>query len=214
LTGVVHRLLAGTAGGVPASPTVSGVTGWIRRIALVSGALVVLATSACTGDSPGPVEPPRPQTSGSGTSSGAAPPTNASPSGTVEEQILAQYRRFWTESLPAAHDASPQDRKAILATTVMEPALSFIVDGIAEMDRAGEKGYGYPIPVRETIKRHGSTALTTGCLDSSHAGTADARSGRILTKGPDSEAVLVTLKRSADGIWRVYETGFPEDSRC
>jgi hypothetical protein len=186
------------------------VTGWFRRIVAVAGAVVVLGVAGCSGHERGPVDPPVPPTAPT-TASGAP---SVSPTGTVEEQILAQYRRFWTETLPAAQAAPVERRKAILAEAAMEPALSFLLDGILELDRSGERAYGHLIPAGETVKRLRGTALVTGCLDSSHAGTIDAESGRVLAKGPGREQVLVTLKVGSDSAWRVYQTGFPDGRRC
>jgi hypothetical protein len=132
----------------------------------------------------------------------------------VEEQILAQYRRFWTQSLPAAEAAPADGRRALLAPVAMEPALSYFVAGIAELDRLQQRAYGSAIPVKETLKRRGDTVLVTGCLDSSGAGKVDAKSGKVLTKGPEREKVLVTLMRGKDRVWRFYQTGFPEDYQC
>jgi hypothetical protein len=185
---------------------VCGVTGWFRRIAVVAGAFVVLVAGGCSGDGKGPVEPPPPST--------ARVTPSAPPTGTAEEQILAQYRRFWTETLPAAQAAPVERRSGILAETVMEPALSFLVEGIRKDHSADEKPYGHAVPIGETLKRRHDLALVTGCLDSSHSGKADAQSGKVLTKGPSRELVLVTLKLGADLIWRVYETGFPDTGRC
>jgi hypothetical protein len=192
---------------------VCGVTGSFRRILVVAGAVVVLGASGCTGGSgKGPVDPPVLSPTPSSPAASIAP--TGSPTGTVEEQILAQYRRFWTDVLPTAEAAAPSQRKSILATVAMEPALSFFVDGIAELDRAGQRGYGHAVPVTETLKRRGGTALVTGCLDGSQAGRRDGASGRILTRGAKSEVVLVTLKVGDDKLWRIYQTGFPETAKC
>jgi hypothetical protein len=180
---------------------VCGVTGWFRRIVAVAGAVVVLGVAGCSGNQKGPVDPPVP-----------SPTVRAT--GTLEEQILGQYRRFWTESLPAAEAADPTQRKEILAPVVMEPALSFLVEGIRQLDGTGQKLYGHAVPIGETVKRGRGIALVTGCLDSSHAGKKDANSGRILTRGSDREFALVTLKVGSDSVWRVYQTGLPEGRRC
>jgi hypothetical protein len=188
---------------------VCGVTGWFRRNVVVAGAVLVLGASGCTGDSgKGPVDPPLPP------STPASPVPSVSPTGTAEDQILAQYRRFWTETLPAAQSAPPEARRSILAAAAMEPALRSLLDGIRDLDRTGEKAYGHLVPVGETLKRRRDIALVTGCLDSSEAGTTDAKSGRVVSRGPGREAVLVTLKAGEDSVWRVYQTGFPKDQRC
>jgi hypothetical protein len=138
-----------------------------------------------------------------------------SPTGTVEEQILGQYRRFWTEALPAAQAASDdRGRSQILAPVAMEPALTLLIRGMAKLDREGQRAYGHDVPLRESVERQGSTALVTGCLDSSRTGVADRATGERLTVGVPTNPVLVTLKRGADGLWRVFGTKFPGGHRC
>jgi hypothetical protein len=134
--------------------------------------------------------------------------------GTAQEQILARYRAFWTEVLPAAAAAEPADRRDVLADAMAEPALSATLAWIVTLDRAGQKVYGHAVPVAQLVERKGDTALAKGCLDSSRVGKADAETGKVLSRGLGREAVLVTMKRDADGVWRVYGTYFPKDPRC
>ena len=184
-----------------------GVTGWFRRIVLIAGAVVVLGVTGCSGDGTGPVDPPVPTT--------ATVTPSASPTGTAEEQILAQYRRFWTETLPAAQAASgDRERTRILAPVVMEPALRLLIGGMAKLDRQGQQAYGQDVPIREVVERQGGTALVTGCLDSSQTGVADRATGERLTVGVPTNPVLVTLKRGDDAVWRVFGTRFPGGRRC
>jgi hypothetical protein len=193
-------------------PKVCGVSGWLRRMAVFAGTAVVLGAAACSGGDPGPVPPPVPPAS---TGSGATSSPQVSPTGTVEEQIIAQYRRFWLEALPAAQAAPPDRRKAILAPVATEPALSFFVAGIYhDEEEMGQKTYGHFIPLTETVKRRGGVALVTGCIDTSKAGKKDATTGRILTRGSGREAMLATLLRGSDSVWRISETGFPKETRC
>jgi hypothetical protein len=96
----------------------------------------------------------------------------------------------------------------------MEPALSLLVEGMAELDSKNRRAYGHDIPLRETVDREAGTALVTGCLDSSAAGVADARTGQKLTVGVPTNPVFVTLKRDRDQIWRVFGTMFPGGTKC
>jgi hypothetical protein len=171
------------------------------------GALVLLALTAC-GGSPSSAPSPVP-------SATAEPqPAQVSSGDTAEEQIVARYREFWTEVLPAAAAAEPAARRESLADTLMEPALSTTLAWLVKLDRAGQEVYGHAVPVAELVEHKGDTALVKGCLDSSRVGKADAETGKVLSRGLDREAVLVTMKRDGGAEWRVYGTYFPRDPRC
>jgi hypothetical protein len=171
---------------------VCGVSGWLRRLVLVSGALAVLAVPAC----------------------GGGPEPEPESSATVEKQVLGQYRTLWTETLPAAMAATPGKRKAILATTLTDPELSRAVQRLAALDEKGQESYGGDVPLRQTVELKGDTAVVTGCLDSSRSGLADSETGRKLTKGVETNPVSVTFRRGSDGVWRVSQTRFPGTRSC
>jgi hypothetical protein len=170
---------------------VCGVSGWFRRLILISGALLVLAVPACGGGEPAPEKSP-----------------------TTEEQVLAQYRKLWTETLPAATTAAADERKAILAATLADPELTHALGRLAAMDENGQTSYGTDVPLRQTVTLQGEKAVVTGCLDSSQTGLADRETGRKLTKGVATNPVSLTFERGSDGVWRVAQTRFPGTRRC
>jgi hypothetical protein len=160
-------------------------------LVLVSGVLAVLALTGCGGKSETPT-----------------------PTAAADDQVLLQYRRLWTETLPAATIAPTGTRRDILARTMTDPALNDAIGRIAKMDEAGQTSYGVTIPLRQSVKLDGKSAVVTGCLDSSKSGVADAKSGRKLTVGVPTSPVAVTFKQGADGVWRVSETKFPTSQKC
>jgi len=141
-------------------------------------------------------------------------PSSVTPTGTVEEQILAQYRKFWTEALPAASAAPAAQRRAILSPVAGEPALSRLLGVMSKLDAEGKRAYGRMISLQPTVQRGGAVALVRSCFDSSGSGELDIKTGRKLTVGPKRELILTTLKRSPDGSWRVTSIGQPKDSSC
>ncbi|HEY0485321.1 MAG TPA: hypothetical protein VGD72_03615 [Mycobacteriales bacterium] len=179
-----------------------------QRVAAVVGTLALLGLPAC-GGSPTPTPTPARRIP-----TGEPSPSRVAADDTVEKRILARYRALWTDVLPAAAAAPPADRRRILAAAMTEPALSATLAWILALDRAGQRVYGHALPVAELVQQEGGAALVRGCLDSSRVGKADARTGNVLSRGLAREAVLVTLKRDADGVWRVYGTYFPKDPRC
>ena len=161
---------------------------------LVVGALAVLVVPAC--------------------SSGGKPAAEPSTSPPAEAQILGQYRKLWTETLPAATAAEANARKKILAATLTEPALSRALAGLATLERNGQTQYGNDVPLRQSVRRTGKSAKVTGCLDSSGAGAVDRRTGRKVNKGPATNPVTVTFVQGSDGVWRASKTEFGNTESC
>ncbi|HEY0357970.1 MAG TPA: hypothetical protein VGD11_05280 [Mycobacteriales bacterium] len=161
---------------------------------LVPVALALLATSAC--------------------SSGAKPAAEPTKSVSAEDQILGQYRRLWTETLPQATAADAKARKQILAVTLAEPALSRALTGLKTLDENGRTQYGKDVPLSQSVRRTGNTAVVSGCLDSSKAGAVDRATGRKINRGPATNPVTVTLTKGPDGVWRVSNTVFGNSKKC
>jgi hypothetical protein len=159
----------------------------------VPAALALLAASACGGGQP------------------AAEPTKPVP---AEEQILGQYRRLWIETLPQATAADEKSRKAILAATLTEPALSRALAGLTTLDRNGRTQYGHDVPLRQSVRRTGNNAVVIGCLDSSQAGAVDRATGRKINRGPATNPVTVTFAEGPDGVWRVSNTEYGNTKKC
>jgi hypothetical protein len=187
---------------------VCGVAGWFGRIVVVAGAVVVLGASGCTTDGKGPVDPPAPS------SSAASVTPTSSPSGTVEEQILAQYRRFWTETLPALFAARVEDRTALLRPVVTDPLLPALLRTAGDLDRKGQQATGFPILITQSVSRRGSEAIVVGCMDSSKASVKDRATGQEITRGRPRDPTEAFFKVGNDGVWRVYSLNERKGSRC
>jgi hypothetical protein len=162
---------------------------------LVLGALALAVLPACGGSEP-PAEP------------------SASKSASAEDQILGQYRKLWTETLPAATAADADARQAILAATLTEPALTRALAGLARLDQNGQTQYGHDVPLRQTVRRAGRNAVVTGCLDSSKAGAVDRKTGRKVNRGSATNPVTVTFVQDPDGVWRASTTTFANTKTC
>jgi hypothetical protein len=178
--------------------------------------VIVLAVAACLVASCDEEErygepPPLP-------SSRPPSPTHASPSGTAaktdEQQILAQYHRFWTDALPRAYAATAPQRRAILAPVTTDPELGVLLRNMSIQDAGGERGYGTQLPLKQSLERSGALSLVRGCLNSRNAGVLRAATGKKLTRGPERNPVLVNLKKSADSSWRVSFVKYPGGSQC
>jgi hypothetical protein len=179
-----------------------------------AGTLGALGLTSCSNDDERPGRLPTETTPGRVGTSPAHTTPSATPSLTDEQQIIAQYRRFWLQALPAGAAAAPARRRAIFAPVVTEPELGVLMNNFAYFDGRGEKAYGVNTPLRQSVVMSGSTALVTGCLDSHNAGRLNAGSRKKLTKGVDRNPVRANLKKGADSIWRVSTVIFTGGTEC
>jgi len=67
--------------------------------------------------------------------------------------------------------------------------------------------------VRKIVLTGSGRATVTDCQDASHAGQADARTGKPRSVGVARTWVDATLVLGGDGVWRVSEINYP-GSRC
>ena len=186
-----------------------GVIAWSRRG--VAGILVALALSGCGDDPPGPVLPPLPPSASPSTSSSSASPS-VRPTGTAEQQILAQYRRFWREMYTGVEAVRSGDRDAFLRPVVAEPLLSELLRVAREDEHKGVRLHGKPRILDPTLTRQGGEAVVSDCVDFTDV--------VLVGKSPPSEAapqrkVIDThLRRAADGVWRVNSLNDVKDYQC
>ncbi|EXG79592.1 hypothetical protein CryarDRAFT_0633 [Cryptosporangium arvum DSM 44712] len=175
----------------------------------VAAAGVVVALSACAGgESYGSLPPPGPS---------SAPPASCGAdegAGACGEAVVAQYRRFWGEVLPAAAAAAPARRRAVLAPVTAEPELTHLVRSLALLDEKRQRNYGTDVVLEQTVRVDGPGAVVEGCLDSSRSGVADAVSGKALTRGVPRNPVRADLVREADRVWRVTAITYPPGATC
>jgi hypothetical protein len=180
----------------------------------VAGAVVVLALSACGDDRPGPVLPPVPSSGSASATASPAPSPSVRPTGTAEEQILGQYRRFWTEALPSALAAPEPERRDILRTVVAEPLLAELLRVARLFDVKNEVANGIPVLIHQTVSREAREAVVVGCVDMSTAVRTDRQTGKITYRGKPRDPTHAYFTVGSDGVWRVYSLDEPEGSRC
>jgi hypothetical protein len=190
---------------------VSVMNSGLRVGAVLATVFALVVVAACTGDGERYGELPTPEPSASKKSSLSPSP---SPSLSDEQQIIAQYKRFWTEVLPKAYAARRSERQAILQPVVVDPALTKLLRNMAAQDADGKRAYGADIPLRQNVEVVKELSLVRGCLDSSKSGLMEAQSGKKLNRGPAQNPVLVNLMHSLDGSWRVSFVKFPGGSKC
>lgn len=184
------------------------IDGAVRVAACLATGLAILVATACSGSSNKIAQPLQ---SGSSAAPSSPDPSAAGP---PSQQVLAQYRAFWSV-LPAASAAPAGERQAMLAPYAADPELTSVLQGMREADHQGTVFYGRDVP-RPTIRSVSSVqgiAVIRDCQDSSHAGNKDRRTGRRLTVGVARHLVVATMNLGPDGRWRVASVSY-EKSKC
>ena len=162
---------------------------------LLVGSLLLATAVGCNGNSKGiGIKPP---------TTSPTPVATASPTPSVQDQILTQYRAFWAKLTPVSRMPAAA-RRAALAPYAIDPELKSLVAGFASLDAKGQVLYGAnrPRPVA-SVSPDGATAVVNDCQDSSAAGAANRATSAPVTKGIARNHVVVTMKQSAD-VWKVY----------
>jgi hypothetical protein len=149
------------------------------------GIAAILVVPGCADEGPGPVLPPVPP-SQSPSASSSPSPTHVTPTGTAEQQILAQYRRFCTKTYPAFFAVPAEQRAALLSPVVTEMLLSELLRGARELDRQGRRSTGTPVLLSEAVTRDGANAVVFGCLDMSDVVVINTQSGEVVGTGQPS----------------------------
>jgi hypothetical protein len=184
----------------------SGASPWRRLAGGLVGCLLVSVLASCEGDrsdaAPLPTLTPALSPSSTGLSASPAPSPSATPE-SPQEMVRAQYLRFWTQLALTSRQPAAR-RRDMLEDVAVDPQLKSVLAGMARLERDNQILYGENRP-RPSIRvaPDGLTAVVDDCQDSSGAGTADRRTGRRLTAGTPRNHVVVTMKRSPDGVWRM-----------
>lgn len=120
------------------------------------------------------------------------------PKHTVRGQVLAGYLGYWqaygaalrTRDLAAARKLLAGFAEASFVTTVTAP--------LAKVWASHVIGYGFAVPHVLSVSHTATSALVHDCLDLSHLGTQDLRTGRVVPGSFGLSAVdfYVTLTRS------------------
>lgn len=128
--------------------------------------------------------------------------------------VEAAYRRYWTVSRTFDRQYPESQWRRVLAEVAAEPHLGLVLARTRTQHRDGIRLYGQVVPHLTVLPIGGAdTAVVRDCQDASHAGQADAATGRPRTVGVPRNPVLGRLRRGSDRVWRVYSIEFPEE-RC
>lgn len=183
--------------------------GAVRVGACLGTGLAILLATGCSGSSSNIAQPL------SSTSSDPAPSssTSSGPNGSVSQQVLVQYRAFWS-IVPAASAASVAKRQFILEPYADDPELASLLKGMRQQDRSGQMIYGRNLPRArvQSLSVQQRVAVVRDCQDSSHSGVEEKKSGRHLTVGKSRNLVVATMRLGDDGMWRVSFISYPKST--
>lgn len=184
--------------------------GAVRVAACLGTGLAILLATGCSGSSGGIAQPLASTTSAPISSS----PTSSAAPGSVSQQVLAQYRAFWSALTPASR-APASEREAMLSPYTGNPELDSLLRAMREADGKGTVFYGrdVPRPAISSVSSVHRVAVIRDCQDSSHAGNKDRRTGRRLTVGVSRHLVVATMNLGPDAQWRVVSVSY-ERAKC
>lgn len=140
--------------------------------------------------------------------SSSHPGTIPSPTATVSQDasalaaVVGAYDALWPAGQRA--EAAPEaDRQAILTPVATSTQLATMLDGIAALRAADRRTWGQVVLHPYDVQVNGDTATVQDCQNDSRAGQMNASTGQRLTHGGPAVHLQATLRRGADGAWRV-----------
>jgi len=175
--------------------------------AVLAAALAVAGCSSASGvNAQDPVTPAPTATPTSTTNtSDSAPSSSPSAKTAVTPQsayILSQYRAFFASLTPLSK-ASYSARFGAMQKLAVDPELTRVMGGMAASTQAGEVFYGEDIVRPMIASVVGDVATIADCQDTSGHGREKLATGEKVTVGVNNTLANVTMKRGADGVWRV-----------
>jgi hypothetical protein len=170
------------------APATAGLTG------------VALAVAGCGAQAAGVSLPAKAASTGT-----AAPAALASSAPrTPRQAVAAAYRGYWRAYAAAMSADGTARATAVLAPYEAPSGMPQLIKNLQAIWRAHDVAYGGAVTHVKRVQITGRRAILNDCLDLSHFGVTDRRTGRVV---PDSfglanQDFYITLLRSG-GRWRV-----------
>lgn len=175
-----------------------------------AGVAVAFIVAACTDSSPsrGTTGP----TTATAVTSSSAVTATQSPTAVAEPAAVeAAYRAFWPVIATFDRRYPPTQWRSVLGHVAVDPQLSQALAVATQQRRIGVAVYGQPNPrAPRAALGPASRATVSDCIDFSHYGQADAKTGQPKTVGKARTPISVTLAKGRDGAWRVADVTFPK----
>lgn len=130
----------------------------------------------------------------------AAPPTRQQP----RQLVLAAYEGYWRATSQALDSRNAATARTILAGYIPGSAVPTLVKGLSQLWRRNEVSYGSPVFHIMSVQLTGpKTAAVHDCIDLSHTGFADKRTGQLIGGLGQSHDFLITTLSLQHGRWLI-----------
>jgi hypothetical protein len=130
---------------------------------------------------------------------GAAP---AAPS--VRQLVISAYEGYWTATNQAINSRDRATAKTVLAAHVPGGAVTRLLAGMTVLWQRHEMAFGGPVFHIKSVKLTGTkTAAVHDCIDLSHTGFQNRKTGQIVGGLGQSHDYLITTLALEHGHWLV-----------
>jgi hypothetical protein len=162
----------------------------------VVGCGLLAATAGC-GSGPGQVALPKKPTHVQLARVIPAPPS-------TRQLVIRAYEGYWQATSQAVASRNPVTAKAILASYVPKSSLPGLITGMRALWRRDEVMFGAPVFHITSVKLTGTgTAAVHDCIDLSHTGIQNRKTGAIIGGLGQSHDFLITTLAYSGGRWLV-----------
>jgi hypothetical protein len=118
--------------------------------------------------------------------------------------VIAAYEGYWQATNQAIDSRDPVAAKSILTSHVPGSAISGLVTGMKALWQRGEVAFGAPVFHIMRVKMTGRlTAAVHDCIDLSHTGFQNRKTGVIVGGLGQSHDYLITTLALEHGRWLV-----------
>jgi hypothetical protein len=126
------------------------------------------------------------------------------PPPSTRQLVVTAYEGYWLATNQAINSHNPATAKAILADYVPASAVPDLVTGMAVLWRRGELAFGAPVFHVMSVKITGpGTAAVHDCIDLSHTGFQNRKTGQLIGGLGQSHDYLITTLALEHGRWLV-----------
>ena len=165
-----------------------------RLAAAILGLGVAVAATACGASQADVMLPKKP--------AHAALVKVAPPS--ARQLVVTAYEGYWQATNQAVDSDSQATAKSLIASYVPAGAVSTLLKGMEQLWQRGEMAFGAPVFHIMDVKLTGTrTAAVHDCIDLSHTGFQNRKTGQIVGGLGQSHDYLITTLALEHGRWLV-----------
>lgn len=118
--------------------------------------------------------------------------------------VITAYEGYWRATNQAIDSRDPKAARSVLAAYVPGSAVGGLVSGMQALWRRNETAFGAPVFHIVSVKLTGPhTAAVHDCIDLSHTGFQNRKTGEIVGGIGQSHDYLITTLANEHGRWLV-----------